>query len=221
MPHTSHTKAVIVPRSFYLMRHGETTDVEEHLVSGSGSDPDLTEKGAAEVAEKREIFELLGITPSRVVVTPSRRTRESAQILFGEDVWHYEESGLGARNLGELDGHVHERSVLTRNTDLLPNEETKEAQSVRVLEALNRQLNKEPLEEKILFISHQGSMRRIFEMMGKANIQVKPGALYECLPVAGGWKLFSLSLAKDEKGEKYVIKDEVFKSTNIDVGYSR
>lgn len=57
-----------------LIRHGETVLQKEHRYQGV-TDAPLSPPG-------RDVLHPAGVLPERVVVTPLRRTRETAELLF-------------------------------------------------------------------------------------------------------------------------------------------
>lgn len=68
------------PTTFRMLRHGQTEHTREKRFSGSaGSDPGLTDVGAAQARAAVALFQ--GRTVDAVVASPLRRTRETAAVV--------------------------------------------------------------------------------------------------------------------------------------------
>ena len=50
---------ILISKPFYLMRHAHSTDNANQMISGSGSDPDLTDIGRAQAELAQHVFAAL------------------------------------------------------------------------------------------------------------------------------------------------------------------
>ena len=86
----------------YVVRHGETTDNRDDLVSGHVN-PDLTEKGILQAIETRD--ELSNVQFDEVYSSDLKRAVETASIIFGDKVPDdHQLFGLRERKYGKIDG---------------------------------------------------------------------------------------------------------------------
>lgn len=182
---------IIHRKTFYLLRHGQSTDNAAGLVSGAGSDPCLTELGRKQAVTARKVLDRLKPVPAKIIVSGLRRTHETAELAFGHQNYHIDPQ-FNERHLGELDGKITEEQQ--RQTGCLPGEETSLDHGVRVIEAMNRYL---ALHDDMLIISHGGTIRRILEALGlKDKIIVENGIVYRISPQIDrdqAWDILSLT----------------------------
>lgn len=149
---------MLIQKPFYIMRHGQTTDNAAGLISGAGSDPDLTDLGRAQAEAAYAIYQHLDPMPLTVIASGLRRTHETAR-LATQRVDFIIDPDLNERHLGELDGKISEAEQKARQP--LPGEESSADHRTRVLTALNRHLQQ---DEVPLFICHGGTVRRALEL---------------------------------------------------------
>lgn len=164
------------------MRHGQSEDNASSLISGAGSDPDLTGLGREQALLARDFYLTLDPVPTRIVVSGLKRTHQTAHIVTGHTDFIIE-AGLNERHLGELDGKITEAEQKARK--VLPGEETGEAHRARVIAAINAHLS---CDEVPLFVCHGGTIRRILEI---TRIQETTGVanakIYKLVPEETGW----------------------------------
>lgn len=156
--------SLITLKPFYVMRHGQSEDNARGLISGAGSDPNLTELGQEQARLARNIFLKLFPAPTRIVVSTLKRTHQTAQLVVGHTDFIIE-PGLNERHLGELDGRVSEAEQKARK--ILPGEELSVAHRARVISAINTHLSGNDIP---LFVCHGGTVRRIIEVTDVSGI---------------------------------------------------
>ena len=88
-------------REIVFLRHGRTPGNELHRYNGRTDEP-LSDAGRAALAEVRFAF----IAPPLVYVTPLRRTRETAAILF-PDARQLTVPGLREMDFGDFEGRSY------------------------------------------------------------------------------------------------------------------
>ncbi len=189
----------ITPKSFYMIRHGESVDNERGVVSGASSDPELTAKGRQQAMAAREVFRLLDPKPGKIFVsgyedgTTYKRTKDTAEILTGHTDFVVEH-GIRERDFGAIDGKMPDDEY--RKLKVLPEgTEHPDAHGQRVVGALNRRLAEE--DAPPLFVGHGGTMRRVLEAMGMdKRVEVDNAQICQMVPVNGRWKIFELSAEK-------------------------
>lgn len=183
--------AQLIPKSFYMLRHGQTIDNAEGVISGGDRDADLTDKGEQQAKMAHEAHELLDPKPEQIIVTGLSRTHHTAEIMTGHRNF-IKEPGLNERCLGEIDGKITEAEQKKRGP--LPGEESSKDHAERVVAAVNRHLSES--ESPPLFVTHGGTTRRMLEAAGiKERVDVNNAQIYHFIPVNNRWKIFELSVA--------------------------
>ncbi len=174
-------------RSFYLIRHGQSVHNEQGLISGGGSDPDLTELGRAQGARARDSYAGLADKPTRVIVSGLKRAHQTALILTdGGEV--FVDADLNERHLGDHDGKISEAEQ--KSMAGLPNEETSRMHAERVLRAVRRHLERESLP---LFVCHAGTIRRVMEELGlQGRLEVENARLYHVVCRGREWDILEI-----------------------------
>ncbi len=166
-------------KPFYVMRHGQSEDNARGLISGAGSDPNLTELGQEQARLAREIYLKLSPVPTRIVVSTLKRTHQTAELVVGHTDFIIE-AGLNERHLGELDGKISEAEQKARKT--LPGEESSDTHRARVITAINTHLSGEEIP---LFVCHGGTVRRIIEVAEVTGIvHIGNAEIYKLSPDA-------------------------------------
>lgn len=145
------------PKTFYIMRHGQSSDNASGLISGAGSDPHLTLKGYKQAEIASFTFARLNPKPVRIISSGLVRAHVTAQVVTGS-IEIIQDPDLNERHLGELDGKISEAEQKLMKT--LPGEETALQHGARVIDAINRHLQS---DELTLFVCHGGSVRRVLE----------------------------------------------------------
>ena len=183
--------AEIVEKGFYLMRHGRILNNELGIETGGGIDQPLSADGRLDAENAKKVFKLLNPLPTDIIVTDLSRTVETAEIMTELQARNFTvEPALKERMLGELDGKLTHAQYKTRKP--LPDEESPEHHAGRVIEALNKRLSR-PVEIP-LFVTHGGTIRRIFEAMGaKERMEVGNAEIFQLIPVNHRWHIFALS----------------------------
>jgi broad specificity phosphatase PhoE len=173
---------ILHAKTFYIVRHGQTTDNEAGLISGGGRDPNLTDLGRQQAGLAAQIFAALDPIPSRIVVSGLVRTHQTAWIITGHNK-HVIDVRINERYLGDLDGLISEEEQIRRK--ILPGEESPDDQRARVVEAVNHHLSE---EGSVLFVCHGGTVRRILEATNlKGRVEAHNGIIYRIFPTDGGW----------------------------------
>src|SRR5687767_2799314 len=92
----------------YLIRHGESEANARGLFAGQRDDSSLTEKGRAEAKQAGQEIRANGLKIHRVIVSPLKRARESAEIIAGIISFPLdqvkEDKRLAEYDMGEISG---------------------------------------------------------------------------------------------------------------------
>lgn len=145
----------------YLIRHGESESNAKGVMAGSGVDSPLTDKGktqAVEVAKKLSAY-----TFDYVIVSPLKRTRETAEIicsLIGRESTVDYDARLREFNVGAAEGmRAEEYHRLRKEGYHFDGSETLE----EIYERVNSFLDELRLldAENVLLVSHNGTGRMI------------------------------------------------------------
>lgn len=174
-------------KSFYLLRHGQSTDNALGLISGAGSDCALTEMGQEQARAAKLIHDALLVKPAKIIVSGLKRTHQTAELAFGHTEFIIEPD-FNERHLGHLDGKITEEEQ--KDMPVLPGEETRQEHSFRVHNALNKYLKD---DDCILVVCHGGTIRRILEASGFKNMAVSNAAFYHVAPVGDNWNITCLN----------------------------
>lgn len=156
---------ILHQKSFYMIRHGESTDNAAGMISGGGRDPDLTDQGRKQAMNASAHFLKLSPQPTKIVVSALRRTHQTAALVTG-NMPHIMDERLNERYLGELDGTITEAQQ--KSMGALPGEETSKDHFARVMEAINHHIAD---DDVTLFVAHGGTLRRVLEAV---NITPSP-----------------------------------------------
>jgi probable phosphoglycerate mutase len=157
-------------KDFYMLRHAQTEDNVNKLVSGSGSSTNLTETGKKQALEMQQLICKLDPKSDpaidRIITSEMQRTKDTASIICGcktlEKLPISVDSGLNERSYGKAEGMSDkERSELKKSGAVIEGEESKEDVAKRTLQAIIRNL--ESGSGVPLFISHGGNIRRVVE----------------------------------------------------------
>ena len=95
----------VVAKSFYMVRHGETTDNAKGLISGGYSNPSMTDLGRQQTREIRNVYMHLDPKPKKPIVSNLNRTHEASEIITGHSDYEID-PGLDERSFGYLDGKM-------------------------------------------------------------------------------------------------------------------
>ncbi len=184
-----------------LFRHGRTAANENGIYIGS-TDYSLSEKGAAELCAKLDLYEYPRV--QRVYSSPLKRCTETAEILFpDQDLYIAHE--LRELNFGEFDGKsvdelIHREDYKTwlrgGSPDVRPpgGESTEELciRSFQVLHRILLDMMEHDLEHCAV-ISHAGVIANMLACFGLPKISAKelacePGEGFEIMFTAQMWQ---------------------------------
>jgi broad specificity phosphatase PhoE len=174
----------LILKPFYVMRHGQSRDNARGLISGAGSDPDLTELGRTQSMMACAAYMTLDPAPTRIIVSSLKRTHQTAELVVGHTDFVVD-AGLNERHLGELDGKITEAEQKKRKT--LPGEEANLDHGNRAILTVNRYLDGSDLP---FFICHGGTIRRILEGTGLTDaVTVGNAEIYMIMPDGPKWTI--------------------------------
>lgn len=157
-------------RQLLLLRHGRTKANEEHLYCGSTDWP-LSEEGRKCLMQKRGVY---GTDWESFYTSGLIRTKETLEILFGEQRAAKEEPDLREMDFGAFEGKFYEMlkddpayqdwisGDNERNT--CPGGESGEQMKERVLSALDRILHRNPAK-RIVIVTHGGPIAAIMQQL--------------------------------------------------------
>lgn len=161
-PETPRTRQIL------LLRHGRTRANEEHLYCGS-TDLPLSAEGRAFLARKRGAY---GMDWESFYTSGLSRTRETLELIFGEQRTVKEDLDLREMDFGAFEG----KSYATLRNDpayqewisgdnernICPGGESGEQMGLRVLHALDRILRADQAE-RIVIVTHGGPIAAIMQ----------------------------------------------------------
>jgi len=145
--------------TYFVMRHGEAENNVKNIVSSDVNAPyGLTDRGRIQIEEHIPELKKVGIT--RIISSPFRRTKESAEIVgqaLGvavEENPRLEELHFGAFNGGSFDAYIaFENEHMQKYSDHIQNGESYQDAKNRFGAALY-ELEQKYKNEKILIVSH-------------------------------------------------------------------
>lgn len=178
----------LLPKSFYVIRHGQSTLNADKMISGGKTNPDLTELGISQAQQAGILFSKLTPLPTRIIVSSLKRTHDTAFHVVGHRNYIKEED-LNERYLGDLDGTISEEEQKQRG--VLPGEEAAKDHYERVIKVLNRYLAEDDLT---LFVCHGGTIRRILEAANlTGSVAVDNARIYYFMPENEGWRVTEIT----------------------------
>ena len=157
-------------RQILLLRHGRTRANEEHLYCGSTDWP-LSEEGRKCLTQKRGVY---GTEWESFYTSGLIRTKETQEILFGEQKAAKEEPNLREMDFGAFEGKSYE--MLRANPayqewisgdnerKICPGGESGDQMKERVLSALDRILQRDPAK-RIVIVTHGGPIAAIMQRL--------------------------------------------------------
>ena len=148
----------------WLIRHGLTRLGEEKRYQGALDEP-LSERGRAELRQA-------DFAPARVYVSPMRRARETAAILFPiaeqvvvPDLREMDFGSFEGRGWWEMEQDTAYRAWVDGGcTGRCPNGEDRTVFSRRVIKAVEALLQ---MEEELVIVAHGGTQMAVLERWGR------------------------------------------------------
>ena len=163
-PETPRTRQIL------LLRHGRTKANEEHLYCGS-TDLPLSAEGRALLTQKHGAY---GVEWESFYTSGLTRTRETLELLFGEQGAAIEEPGLREMDFGAFEGKsyamlrddpAYQEWISGDNErNICPGGESGEQMRRRVLRALDQILRDDPAE-RIVIVTHGGPIAAIMQQL--------------------------------------------------------
>lgn len=150
---------------FYMVRHGQTEDNANKIVSGAARDTNLTEEGRGQAVALTSILAKLNPAITCVITSEKQRTKDTADLACSSDelrnLPRIVDARINERNYGEAEGMSDEaRANLKATKKVIAGEESKDAVLARTLQAVaeHTQDGKIPL-----FVTHGGNILRMLE----------------------------------------------------------
>ncbi|MCR5809904.1 MAG: bifunctional adenosylcobinamide kinase/adenosylcobinamide-phosphate guanylyltransferase [Lachnospiraceae bacterium] len=157
-------------RHILLLRHGRTKANEEHLYCGSTDWP-LSEEGSKCLTQKSGIY---GTGWESFYTSGLIRTKETLELLFGEQETVIEEPDLREMDFGDFEGKSYEmlkddqayREWISGDNErnICPGGESGEQMRIRVRRALDRILQNDPAK-RIVIVTHGGPIAAIMQQL--------------------------------------------------------
>ena len=166
-----------------LLRHGKTQGNLEHRYIGSTDEP-LCEEG------RRELLTVRPLETDMLYVSPLRRCRETAEILFPHVEQHVSFE-LRECSFGTFENHTYEelkndpayRNWLDGKGDP-PEGESKEHQQSRSVAAFLQITERHKTAERLTFVVHGGTIMCLLEALEESHVfydwQVDNGGGFLC-----------------------------------------
>ena len=157
-------------RQILLLRHGRTKANEKHLYCGS-IDWQLSEEGRERLRQKRGVY---GTDWDSFYTSGLIRTKETLELLFGEQETVIEEPDLREMDFGAFEGKSYEmlrdnpayQEWISGDNErkICPGGESGEQMRERVLLAVDRILQKD-LSKRIVIVTHGGPIAAIMKQL--------------------------------------------------------
>ena len=143
---------MLIKKSFYFIRHGETDYNRNYLCAGSQIDAPLNKTGKSQAKSLREKISALPI--DKVICSPLKRTRQTATLATSHPL--IIEHDMRECDLGDFEGKPVPdfiQHIKTTSANIpFPNGESRAEVAKRVIAAVNKSLLTHG--ENILFVSH-------------------------------------------------------------------
>ena len=169
IPYSSH---------FYMVRHGQTEDNLNKVVSGAARETNLTEEGIRQAQALAPIIAKLDPAITCVITSEKKRTQDTADLACNTNVLRnlprIIDARINERNYGAAEGMTDDaRATLKATKTIIEGEESKKAVLARTLQAVAEYTKngKSPL-----FITHGGNMLRMLEETGAVAKHSKPAS---------------------------------------------
>ena len=176
---------MLLKKSFYFVRHGETDYNLNYLCAGSQIDAPLNQTGKRQAKSLREKISALPI--DKVICSPLKRTRQTATHATSHPL--IIEHDMRECDLGDFEGKpvpdfIQHIKTTSANTPF-PNGESRDEVTKRVLAAVNKSLLTHG--ENLLFVSHGIVYGSLLEIVGIPFHHIPNAGLVQFKPQQNSW----------------------------------
>lgn len=182
---------MLVKKSFYFARHGETDYNLQNICAGGTTDCPLNETGKKQALGLRD--KLSGIEIHQVISSSLKRAMQTAEIAHSKS--YSIEHGMREWDLGDLEGKPS--SLLFQHVENLPEHlslpggESRQDLKQRVVTSVNKALM--ACEGNVLFVSHGGVYWALHEIINEPCIEhIDNAALVHFQVYQQGWKIVKI-----------------------------
>lgn len=182
---------MLVKKSFYFARHGETDYNLRNICAGGTTDCPLNETGKGQALALRT--KLSGIKIHQVVSSSMQRAMQTAEIAHSKS--YSIEAGIREWDLGEFEGKS--ASLFLQHIDTLPNHlpllggESKDDLKQRVVATINKTLAS--CEGDVLFVSHGGVYWALCHALNEPPLEhIGNAELVHFQMLDHGWKIVKI-----------------------------
>ena len=181
---------MLIKKSFYFVRHGETDYNRNYLCAGSQIDAPLNKTGKRQAKSLRKKIDLLPV--NKVICSPLKRTLQTATLATSHPL--IVEHDMRECDLGDFEGkpvpdfiqHVETTSVNIP----FPNGESRADVAKRVTAAVNKFILAHG--ENILFVSHGMVYWSLLETTGIPFHHIPNAELIQFKPLKDSWTVLNL-----------------------------
>ncbi len=181
---------MLIKKSFYFVRHGETDYNRRQLCAGGGTDVPLNDLGQQQAKNLRE--KLIDLNLGKVISSPMIRARQTAELAYSGDI-HLEpnirEWELGDFEHAPVAAFIHFVETLPNHLPL-PNGESKDELVQRVIPTINATLK--DYDDPVLFVSHGAVYWSLLQAIDHPDHFLENGDLMLFQPSLKGWKVRKL-----------------------------
>lgn len=153
------------PKSFYLIRHGQTVANEQKVLCGGRVDTPLTELGRQQAEDVAKVVHTLDIKPSRIYHSSLSRARDTARILNSSlELDMTEIHNLREQEFGDWEHKPWHDALQLFGFDMQPpNGENNQVFTKRIIQTINTVMETHPEDEAPpLFVAHGGLFHAFF-----------------------------------------------------------
>jgi broad specificity phosphatase PhoE len=208
-----------------MIRHAETEDNKNKVVSGSASTTILTEEGRRQAIDMQLLLTQMEPPINRVVTSEMHRTKDTAKLLCDCDSMrhlpHSQDKGINERNYGVAEGMSDKdrEKLKAANGGTIAGQESKDALRARTVYAIVKNLQKDGVP---LFVTHGGNIKRVLEhTLGKNTAErelVTNCTLYEFVAPqekGEGWKVNVLELDDNKEIKRHNFGERTSKVSRL------
>lgn len=166
---------MLIKKSFYFVRHGETDHNRQHICAGGGTDIPLNDTGQQQALSLKEKIRDLKI--SKVVSSPMMRALQTAELAYSgtiDIIPHLREWDLGDFEGQPVSGFIHFAETLLPDLPL-PNGESKSDLGKRVISSVNEILKDH--DDPVLIFSHGAVFWSLLQAIDHPNYFLENGEL--------------------------------------------